>query len=207
MFQAAQSMTSNSQRATPLSSKFPIFRSSWTEKCWVVDVLFRVAAIPLPIRLEYRSISPVNKLVCRRETRAHVEPNLSNDGRKYRDFGARKRYLCGMPLNYLPWQWPLRSTVSYCFNEKLQEKTGNFRRTRTLNDWENVLFFYLGSCERVTVTCDKLTTVVHSVYASAHGNNAHASACWAWRHRRIERNILRQHSPYYELKETLQSEK
>ena len=33
------------------------------------------------------------ELVCRCEMRAHVEPHLSNGGRKCRDFGARKWYL------------------------------------------------------------------------------------------------------------------
>ena len=46
--------------------------------------------------------------VCRCGVRARVEPPLSNGGRKHRDFGARKRYLWGMPLIYLPWQWSLR---------------------------------------------------------------------------------------------------
>ena len=84
-------------------------------------MLLRVTAIPLPIRLEQ---------VCRCEVWAHVEPHLSNGGRKISELP--KRYLCGMPFVYLPWQWSLRSPVSYFSTKKCTKRRVNFRRSRTL---------------------------------------------------------------------------
>ena len=76
------------------------------------------------------NIAPLQS--CEQVWRCEMRAHLSNGGRKYRDFGARKRYLCGMPFNFLPWQWPLRCTVSYLLTKNCRKRRVNFRRTRTL---------------------------------------------------------------------------